>query len=158
MRPYPITKRDEVGAGLRQHRDFACLSGIADARHFDEIGPPFDPVFHRPPLRPVAAAIGLAEQHVIGARFAGQHGIMTAAQAAGAGDAVGFQAWQRRGERLDAAQMRAVGADPADDLDAAVEQKRNVAALHCGGNRLGAVDERALVGVGETEEHGGDVG
>ena len=47
---------------------------------------------------------------------------MTAAQAAGAGDAVGLEAWQRRGERLDAGEMRAIGADPADDLDAAVEE------------------------------------
>ena len=83
---------------------------------------------------------------------------MTAAQAAGAGDAVGFQAWQRRGERLDAGQMSAVGADPADDLDAAVEQQRNVAALHHGGHRLGAVDQGALVGIGEAQQHGGDVG
>ena len=66
---------------------------------------------------------------------------MTAAQAAGAGNTVGFQAWQRRGERLDAGQMRAIGADPADDLDAAVEQECNVAALHRGSHRLGAVDE-----------------
>ena len=83
---------------------------------------------------------------------------MTAAQAAGAGNAIGFEAWQRRGERLDAGQMGAVGADPADDLGAAVEQERNVAALHHGGNRLGAVDEAALVGVGEAEQYGGDVG
>ena len=83
---------------------------------------------------------------------------MTAAQAAGAGDAVGLEAWQRRGERLDAGEMRAIGADPPDDLDAAVEQQRNVAALHRSRNRLGAVDEGALVGVGEAQQDGGDVG
>ena len=55
-------------------------------------------------------------------------------------------------------EMGAIGADPADDLDAAVEEERNVAALHRGSYRLGAVDERALVGVGETQQHGGDVG
>ena len=106
----------------------------------------------------MAAAIGITEHHVIGAVLAGEHGIVAAAQSAGAGDAVGFQAWQRRGERLDAAQMGAVGADPADDLDAAVEQKRNVAALDRRRHRLGAVDERALVGVGEAQQDGGDVG
>ena len=54
--------------------------------------------------------------------------------------------------------MGAIGADPADDLGAAVEQQRNVAALHRRGHRLGAVDEGALVGVGEAEQDGSDVG
>ena len=53
--------------------------------------------------------------------------------------------------------MRAVGAGAADDVGAAVEQERDVAALHRGGDRLGAVDQRALVGIFETQQHGGDI-
>ena len=47
---------------------------------------------------------------------------------------------------------------PGRHFRATVEQERNVAALYRCGHRLGAVDERALVGVGEAEQDGGDVG
>ena len=58
---------------------------------------------------------------------------MTAAQAAGAGDAVGLERGERSGEGLDAGQMRAVGAGAGDDFGMAVEQKRDIAALDDGG-------------------------
>jgi hypothetical protein len=83
---------------------------------------------------------------------------MTAAQATGAGDAVRLERRQRRGEGFDASQMGAIGAGAADDLGAAVNQKRDVAALHGGGDSFGAIDEAAFVGAGEAKQHGGDVG
>ena len=55
---------------------------------------------------------------------------MTAAQAAGAGDAVGFEERQRRGEGLDAEQMRAVGAGAGGKLGMAVEDQCDIAPLH----------------------------
>ena len=41
MRPYPITQRDEVGAGLRQRPDFVGIRRVADAGNLDQIRPPF---------------------------------------------------------------------------------------------------------------------
>ena len=102
-------------------------------------------------------AIGLAEHHVIGASLACEHGIMTAAQAAGAGDAVGFERADRGGQRLDAGEMGAVGAGAGRELGMAVEQKRNVAALNDGGDGFGAVGQRALVARFEAKQNGGDI-
>ena len=55
---------------------------------------------------------------------------MTAAQAAGAGDAVGLERGKRRGEGLDAGKMGAIGAGARDEFGAAVEQQRDIAPLH----------------------------
>ena len=57
--------------------------------------------------------LGLAEHHVVGAALGREHGVVPRVQAAAAGDARRLQPFDRRGERLDAGQMRAVGAASA---------------------------------------------
>jgi hypothetical protein len=90
VRPYPITKGDEVGAGARQRPDLVRLRCIADAGNLDEIRPPHYPLFDGLERWPMAAPVGIPEHHVVGAGFAREHGIMTAAQTARAGDAIGL--------------------------------------------------------------------
>ena len=58
---------------------------------------------------------------------------------------------------VDAGQMRAVGAGARDQIGMAVDQQRRAFVLHDRAQRLGAVDQRALVGVGKAQQHGGDV-
>ncbi len=53
--------------------------------------------------------------------------------------------------------MRAVGAAARHQLGMAVEQERGAFVLRHGGEFFGAVDLRALVGVGQAQQHGGDV-
>ena len=43
-------------------------------------------------------------------------------------------------------------------LGMAVEEQCDIAPLHHLRHRLGAVDQRALVGLGEAQQHGGDIG
>ena len=82
---------------------------------------------------------------------------MTALQAAGAGDAVGFEERQRRGEGLDAGKMRAIGAGARHDAGMAVKDQCDIAPLHGLGQDFGAIDQRALVGLGEAQQHRGDI-
>ena len=91
---------------------------------------------------------GIPEHHIVGASFAREHGIMTAAQAAGAGDTVGLECWQCGSERFDSRDVGAVGAGATDHLGAAFEQERDIAALHGGCDRLGAFGQAAFIGVG----------
>ncbi len=53
--------------------------------------------------------------------------------------------------------MSAVRTCTSDQFDAAVEQQRGVSVLHKCGHRLGAVDQRTLIGIGQAQEHGGDI-
>src|ERR1700691_4669300 len=76
--PYPIAKRDEIAAGLRQRGNLAEVARIADARHFENFRPPTDALDHGREWRAVAVTVGLAEHDVIGAAFGGEHGIMPA--------------------------------------------------------------------------------
>ena len=39
LRPYPITERDEIGAGLRQRADLVEACGIADAGQLEQVPP-----------------------------------------------------------------------------------------------------------------------
>ena len=98
---------------------------------------------------PLELGVGLAEHDVIGASLGREHGIMTAAQAAGAGDAVGLEQRERGGEGFNAGEMGAIGAGARHEFRMAVQQQCDIALLHGGGHRLGAVDQRALVGVGK---------
>ena len=157
MRPYPITERDEIGAGLRERSDLVETCGIAHAWLLEYFGPPRNTFLDGVEWRAAAQAIGLAEHHVIGASLACEHGIMTAVQAAGAGDALGFERADRGGQRFDAGEMGAVGAGADRDLGMAVEEKRNIAALNDGGDRFGAIDQRALVARFEAKQNGGDI-
>src|SRR5271169_1859738 len=116
MRPYPFTERDEIRASLCEWRDLVEMRGIADARRLEQLRPPFDPLQHGIEGRAASGAVGLAEHCVVGANLAGEHGIMTARQAAGAGDALGLERRQRGVERLDPGEMRAIGAGAGDDL------------------------------------------
>jgi hypothetical protein len=82
---------------------------------------------------------------------------MTAAQTAGTGNAVGLEPWQRGGERFYSRNMGAVGAGASDKLGAAVKQERNVTALDRGRDRLGAIGQAALIGVGKPQQNSRDV-
>ena len=53
--------------------------------------------------------------------------------------------------------MRAVGAGARHQLGMAADEQRRAFVLHDGGKRLGAIDPRALVGLGQAQQHGGDV-
>jgi hypothetical protein len=54
---------------------------------------------------------------------------MAGAQAAGAGNAVGLERADRRGEGFNAEKMRAVGSGARGELRMAVEQERDIATL-----------------------------
>ena len=82
---------------------------------------------------------------------------MAAAQAAGAGNAVGLERADRRGEGFNAGKMRAVGSGARGELGTAVEQERDIATLHHGSDRFGAVEQRAFVGRFKAKEQGGDI-
>jgi hypothetical protein len=45
----------------------------------------------------------------------------------------------------------------ADNFGTVIEQQRDVAALHGGRNRFGAIDQAALVGVGKPQQNGRDI-
>ena len=83
---------------------------------------------------------------------------MTAVKSADAGDAIGLEHAERGREGFDPAEMGAVGADARDDLRTIVEEEGDIAALHRARNRFRAVDQGALVGVLQAQQHGGDVG
>ena len=76
---------------------------------------------------------------------------------ADAGDAVGLEDVERGAELRHAGQMRAIGAGARDQLGMAVEQQRHVLVLRDRRKRLGDIDQRALVGFGQAQQHGGDV-
>ena len=100
----------------------------------------------------------LAEHDVVGAGFGGEHGVVTGLKSAGAGDALGLEALDGLAERVDTGEMRAVGAGARDQIGMAVEQQRRVLVLHDRRERLGAIDQRALVRVGQPQQHRGDIG
>ena len=90
-------------------------------------------------------AIEFAEHDVIGASLADQHGIMTAAQPASAGDPVRFEHGNGRDKAYSTAQMRAVGASAHHNVRMAVDDKRDIATLHHGGELFCSLDQRALI-------------
>ena len=69
----------------------------------------------------------------------------------------GLSEGERGVERVDAGKMRAIGAGAGDDLGVAVEEERDLAGLHDGGDLLHAVDQRALVGLRQAKQHRGNV-
>jgi hypothetical protein len=64
----------------------------------------------------------------------------------------------RGGKRLDAAKMSAIRADARHNPWMAVEQDCDIATLRKGRYRFGALDQRALVDLGETQEQRGNIG
>ena len=82
---------------------------------------------------------------------------MTAAQAAGAGDAIRLEHGKRGVQGLDSAQMRAVGAGAGHKFGTASKQERNIAALDHGTDGLDAIDQGALVGLVKSKKNGRDV-
>ena len=54
--------------------------------------------------------------------------------------------------------MRAIGAGARHDLGMSVEQQRGALVLHGWRQRLDAVDQGAVVGRGEPQQHGRDIG
>ena len=77
-----------------------------------------------------AGGVGLAEHHVVGAAFGCQHRVVSRVQAAAAGDARGLESLAFGGERVDAGQVRAIGAAARRDLGVAVEQQGRAVRLH----------------------------
>ena len=63
----------------------------------------------------------------------------------------GFEQRQRRGEGLDAENMRAIGAGARGKLRMAVEDQCDIAPLHRGRDRLDAGEQRALVAGREAD-------
>ena len=98
----------------------------------------------------MAGGIRLAEHHVVGADFARLHRLVAGTQTARAGDVLRLEPRDRLLERLDIAQMGAVGAGAGDDVVAVGEEQRHVAALDRRRDLLDEVDEAALVGVDQA--------
>ncbi len=99
----------------------------------------------------------LAEHDVVCISLAREHGIMTAAQAPGADDAVRLKRRKGRAQGRNSSKMRAVSASPHRDFRAAIDEKRNVAALDYRRKAFNTIDYRALVSVGEAQQDRGDV-
>ena len=125
--------------------------------NLDEFRPPHYPFFDYLERWPMAAPVGIPEHDVVGAGFAREHGFMTAVQAARAGNAIGFQRRQRRGEGLNSGHMSAIGIGAPDDVGAVIEQQRDVATMDGGRHCFGAIDQAALVGVGKPQQHGRNI-
>ena len=106
----------------------------------------------------MAGSVGLAEHHVVGAGLARLHRVVAGVEPAGAGDVLRLEPRHRLLERFDIAEMGAVGAGAGDDVVAVGENERHVAALDRRRDLLDEVDEAALVGIGEPQQHGGDIG
>ena len=70
----------------------------------------------------------------------------------------GLQGGPRGLERLDAGEMRAVGARAGDDVGMAVEQAGRARVLDHGRERLDDVDQAALVAGREAQQHGRHIG
>ena len=155
--PHPIAERDEIGAGFDQRRDFRRIGGEADARRFEHFRPPADAVFDRTEGRALAVLIGLAEHHVIGARFGRAHGVMARFQSSGAGDPVRLEPANRFAKFGKTSQMSAIGAGARHQVGMAIEQQRDVTLLHDTADFLGAVDQRALVARRQAQQHRGDI-
>ena len=77
---------------------------------------------------------------------------------AAAGDALGLEGRQRSVECVDPGEMRAVGAGPRHELGMSVEHQRRALVLHGGCQPLYAVDQGAVIGRGQAQQHGRDVG
>src|ERR1700722_8999751 len=62
-----------------------------------------------------------------------------------------------RGGGFNARKWRAAGSGARGELMTAVEQERDIATLHGGGDGFGAVEQRAFVGRFKAKEQGGDL-
>jgi len=150
-RPYPVAQRDKIGAGPHERRYLLLAGDISNAWNFEQIRPPSQTFLQFFEVRPAAIAVRFAEHDVIGASLAGEHGIMTTAQTAGAGNPFGLKQRERRGEPLNAAQMRPVSPGPCHDLGTVIDDKRNVARLHHGGDVLGPFDQHTFAAIGKAQ-------
>ena len=101
---------------------------------------------------------GLAEHDVVGAGFGGDHGVVPGRKPAAAGDARRLERRQRGFERIDPAQMGAVGAGACHEIGMPVEEQRCALVLHRRRKRLDVIDLPAFVGIRQAQQDGGDVG
>lgn len=157
LRPYPFTEGDELGSRARQCRDLVGMTGVTDTGYFQKLRPPQQMLFHFIERRAAAAPIRLAEHHIVGTGFAREHGVMTAEKAAGAGNTVRFQERERGDKGLYSGDVGAVGACARRNLGMALDEQCDITTLDNGGDRLGALDLRALVAIREPQQHGGDI-
>ncbi len=130
---------------------------MGDAGRLEQFGPPCQPISNRFRGRPITGLIRLAEQHVVGAGLASDHGVMACRQAANADDAVGFQWRHCLLQRLDTGEMCAVGAGPRDQIGMAIEQNRGAAVLDQRRENLDARHHCAGIGGREPHQHCGDI-
>ncbi len=79
-------------------------------------------------------------------------------QTADARDTCRFERRERDIEGLDADEMRAIGARARHEVRVTVEDEGRALVLRDRGKRLDAVDQAALVGRLEPQQHGGNVG
>jgi hypothetical protein len=54
--------------------------------------------------------------------------------------------------------MRAVSVDARHNSGMAIEEERDIVPLHDGSDRFGAVDQHALVALGQAQEDSSDIG
>ena len=102
-------------------------------------------------------SIRLAEHHIIRAALAGDHRIVPRGEVADADDAVRFQRGQRLLHRLDAGEMRAVGAAARDQIGVTIEQQRRAAVLDRGRQSLDPRNHGARIGGLQPQQHCGDI-
>src|SRR3974377_1132522 len=65
-RPYPVAKREKIGAGLRQRCYFVLACGISDTWDFEYFRPPGQALLQLFEVRPATVAVRFAKHDVIG--------------------------------------------------------------------------------------------
>ena len=145
-------------AGRRERLQFVERGGKSDAGDFEQFRPPRHTLGDGVEGGPAAGGVRLAEHDVVGASFGGEHGVVPGRESAAAGDARGLERRHRRHECVDAAQMRTVGAGAHREIGISVEEECRALTLHRWRERLGVIDLRALIGLRQAQQHGGNVG
>ena len=98
---HPITERHEIGTGTSERIHLVERGGESHAWQLEHLRPPGDPLDDCAEGRPMAARFRLAEHDVVGAGFAGEHGIVPGRKPAAAGNARRPERRQHRLERFD---------------------------------------------------------
>ena len=155
---HAITHSDEVGAGGCKRLHLLQGGGKSDAGDFEYPRPPRHALRDGVEGGPPAGRVRLAEHDVVGAGFGCEHGVVPGRKPAAAGDARRLERRERRPEGVDPVEVRAVGARARREIGMAAEEERRAGVLYGWRERLGVIDLRALVGVGQPQQHGRDVG
>ena len=162
MGPDRIAESDELGSRRDERRDVLEARRIGDAGRLEDLGPPGRPLDDALEGGQRAVRPRLAEQQVVGAGFAGVHGVVLGADAADADGALALEALAqlaqagRASRDMDA--VRAAAGRDGGEVDLALrgDDQRGPVLLRRRRQRLDPVDERALVGRREAQQHGRD--